>query len=256
MQTETTEIAPIRCDSAEASASFSEGQYLLSRRNIRLAIERFSSAQRLGYAAEECAAARWHCWMLLGNFERAWQESDFISAAGVSDPNRFWDGRPWSGRRVMLRCLHGLGDTIQFIRYAPLLKQSCGSLTVQTHPQLVTLLEGVPGIDRVCTWGSGYRESASDWDMQMEVTELPRAFRTTVATIPAAAPYIFVRKERIEWGANCVPPTGKMRVGIAWETGPWNPARSISLDELAPLLSCGGCCFYGLQKGAALADVR
>jgi hypothetical protein len=47
-----------------------------------------------------------------------------------------------------------------------------------------------------------------------------------------------------------------MRVGIAWETGPWNPARSISLDELAPLLSCGGCCFYGLQKGAALADVR
>ncbi len=218
-------------------------------------MERFDLAQRLGYAAEECAAARWHCWMLLGNFERAWQESDFISARG-KDSNGFWDGRPWSGRHVMLRCLHGLGDTIQFIRYAPLLKESCRSLTVQTHPQLVTLLERVPGVDRVCTWGAGYTESASNWDMQMEVTELPRAFRTTVTTIPAATPYIPISKERIEWGANCVSPTGKMRVGIAWEAGPWDPARSISLDELTPLLSCEGCCFYGLQKGAALADVR
>lgn len=217
-------------------------------------MESFDSAQRLGYAAEECAAARWHCWMLLGNFERAWQESDFISVAG-KDSNRFWDGRSWSGRHVMLHCLHGLGDTIQFIRYAPMLKQSCRSLTVQTHPQLVTLLESVPGIDRVCTWGPDCAESASNWDMQMEVTELPRAFRTTVATIPAAAPYIPIPKERIEWGTNCIPFTRKMRVGIAWEAGPWNPARSIRLDELAPLLSCESCCFCGLQKGASLGDL-
>jgi hypothetical protein len=240
----------------DASASFFQGQHFLTRRNVRAAIERFDSAQRLGYAPEECAAARWHCWMLLGNFERAWQESDFISAVGATDPNRYWDGRPWTDQRVMLRCLHGLGDTIQFIRYAPMLKQSCRSLTVQTHPQLVTLLESVPEIDHVCTWGPGYTESPSNWDMQMEVTELPRAFRTTVATIPAAAPYIPIPKERIEWAANRIPFIGKMRVGMAWEAGPWNPARSIRLEELAPLLSCENCCFYGLQKGAALADGR
>jgi hypothetical protein len=194
--------------------------------------------------------------MLVGDFERAWRESDFISAVVARDPNRYWDESHWNGQRVMLRCLHGLGDTIQFIRYAPMLKQSCRSLTVQTHPQLVTLLEGVPGIDRVCTWGPGYVENTSDWDMQMEVTELPRAFRTTLATIPAATPYIHLPKERIEWGANCLHAAGKIRVGIAWEAGPWNPARSISLDELAPLLSCQSCCFYSLQKGADLVDVQ
>ena len=172
-------------DVLSAPTLFSLGQRLLSCRNVQDAIHAFDSAQRCGYSATECAAARWHCWMLLGRLERAWQESDFITSIGAPDPNRFWDGRSWHGQRVMLRCLHGLGDTIQFIRYAPLLRQTCRSLTVQTHPQLVTLLKGVSGVDHVCTWGNGYVENASDWDMQMEVTELPRAFRTTSATIPA-----------------------------------------------------------------------
>jgi hypothetical protein len=256
MQTEVSEIAPSRCDSAAVSALFRQGQDFLLRRNVRAAIGCFDSAQHLGYAAEECAAGRWDCWMLLGDFERAWRESDFISSAALGDPNCYWDGRPWNGRRVMLRCLHGLGDTIQFIRYAPLLKRTCRSLTVQTHPQLVTLLEGIPAIDRVCTWGPDYVENTSDWDMQMEVTELPRAFRTTFATIPAATPYIHPPKERIVWGASCIDSSENLRVGLAWEAGPWNPARCIHLDELGPFLSCQGCRFYSLQKGATLADVH
>jgi hypothetical protein len=137
-----------------------------------------------------------------------------------------------------------------------MLKQSYRSLTVQTHPQLVTLLEGVPAIDRVFTWGPGYAENVSEWDMQMEVTELPLAFRTTLATVPARTPYIHLPKERIEWGANCFAAGNRMRVGLTWEAGPWNPARCIKLDELSPLLSCRGCSFYSLQKGAALADVQ
>jgi hypothetical protein len=254
MQTDISAVPPILQASA-ASALFSEGQNLLSRRNVQAAIECFDSAERLGYAAEECAAARWNGWMLLGDFERAWRESDFISATVPTDPNRYWNGRSWNGRRVMLRCLHGLGDAIQFIRYAPMLKQSCRSLTVQTHPQLVTLLEGVAAVDRVCTWGPGYIENASDWDMQMEVTELPRIFRTTVATIPAATPYIQIPKERIEWGASRLDATKKMRVGLVWETGAWNIERCIHLNELSPLLSCEDCCFYSLQKGAVLPSM-
>ncbi len=229
-------------------ATFSQGQDLLARRQIKEALHCFDAAERAGHAVEQCAAARWYCWMLLGNFERAWQESALIASTGCEDPNRFWDGRVWEGQRVMLRCLHGLGDTIQFIRYAPLLKETCRSLTVQAHPELVTLLACVPGIDRVCSWGPDYFENNSEWDMQMEVTELPRAFRTELKSIPAATPYIHIPKERIEWGAGRLKQSENVRVGIVWQASTWDVTRSIAPKELAPLLTCSGCSFYSLQK--------
>ena len=255
---------PIEVQNLAALSWFSRGQELLGQRKIHAALECFDAAQSAGHALRECAAARWQCWMLLGDFERAWRESDSIESSDYRDANRFWDGRPWSGRRLMLRCLHGLGDTIQFIRYAPLLKQTCRSLTVQTHPELVTLLECVPAIDHVCTWGAGYFENHSDWDTQMEVTELPRAFRTTLKTIPATAPYIHLSRERIHWGATCLSWSDTLRVGIAWQASAWNPARSIPFADLEPLFTGGGCAFYSLQKdggeamdgGSALSDLR
>jgi hypothetical protein len=241
---------------SDAVASFSRGQKLLSRRIVPSAIECFDAARHLGYDATECAAARWHCWMLLGSFEQAWQESDFIASTGAEDPNRFWDGRSWNKQRVMLRCLHGLGDTLQFIRYAPLLKQTCHSLTVQTHPQLVRLIGNMPVIDKACTWNAEYVENGSDWDMQMEVAELPRAFRTTLTSIPAAVPYIAVPGERVNWAAKFFDASTKMRVGLAWKSGPWDPSRSVNLTQLTPLLSSPNCCFYNLQKGANVNDSR
>jgi hypothetical protein len=239
-----------------AQLTFSHAQELLSRCDVQQAIEYFNLAQQSGYPADECAAARWNCWMLLGNFEHAWQESDFISSLEIADPNGLWDGSSWEGKRVMLRCLHGLGDTIQFIRYARQLKQTCRSLTVQTHPQLVTLIEGVLGVDRVCTWATNYVENRSDWDMQMEVTELPRAFRTLPSTIPATVPYIFIPQDRIEWGARCVGVEKALRVGLCWESGPWDPARTISLSDLSILFSCADCRFYSLQKHANVPDYQ
>src|SRR5581483_1900515 len=225
MQTETSLYAAEAEHPACASESFNRGRALLQRRDLLPAIRYFYSAERLGYDLKKCAAARWDCWMLLGEFERAWRESDLISAVG-GDLNRFWDGQPWDRKRVMLRCLHGLGYTIQFIRYAPLLRESCCSLSVQSHPQLVNFIKGVPGVDHVFTWGDHSSEDRAAWDMQMEVTELPRAFRTTIPTIPAQVPYIRVPDERIEWASNWFNESGNLRIGIAWEAGPWDCLRS------------------------------
>ena len=181
------------------------------------------------------------CWV---SFEKAWKESDFIITCGSADPNRLWDGQSWSGRRVLLRCLHGLGDTIQFIRYAPLLRQSCAQLTVQVHPELVSLLEGVSGIDRVCTWGG----DTSDWDLEMEVTELPRAFRTIQSTIPSTVPYIQVWEELIRRAETWIEQSRELRVGVVWEASNWDTSRFIPAVELTPILSCKHCQFYSLQK--------
>ncbi len=254
MQAESPSAAETE-DLASASAFFERGAALLRDRNVKPALQCFYAAQRLGFDTKKCAAGRWDCWMLLGEFERAWQESDLISSIGPADPNQFWGGEAWNGRSVMLRCLHGLGDTIQFIRYAPLLRSTCRSLSVQTHPQLVNLIKGVPGIDHVFTWGDGCPEDRSAWDMQMEVTELPKAFRATIPTLPALVPYIQVPEERIQWASSWLDQRETLRIGLAWEAGPWDSLRSISLAKLSPLFGFKSCRYYGLQKGVDPASL-
>lgn len=226
----------------DAAVSFHQATEFLSARNIESALLMFSQAETLGYSTAECAAARWMCWMFLGDFERAWQESDYISERVPRSADQLWNGESWAGKHVMLRCLHGLGDTVQFIRYAPLLKQTCRRLTVQTHPELVTLLRHVPAVDAVITWGPGTVEP-QDWEMQMEVTELPRAFRTTLGGIPKNCPYLSLPNACSENRS-----TGAVKVGIVWEAGPFDPMRTLVFSELEPLLSHKRCEFYALQK--------
>src|SRR5579875_3153211 len=141
-------------------------------------------AEAANHDPDECASGRWVCYMLRGEFELAWRESDAIAARGKPDPHRFWDGSSLHGRDVLIRCLHGLGDTLQFIRYAPLLRKQTRSLTIEAQPTLKPLLELCPLADRVITWG----DPEPRWDKQIEVIELPRIFRTTLETIPRNVP--------------------------------------------------------------------
>src|SRR4051812_831980 len=95
----------------------------LQRMRVTEAFQLFERAEHAHYDPDSCAAGRWDCHMLSGNFELAWRESDLIASRGNPDPHRFWDGQPFANRRVLIRCLHGLGDTIQFIRYAPSIRE-------------------------------------------------------------------------------------------------------------------------------------
>src|SRR5579883_2088585 len=86
----------------------------------------------------EAAGDIWYCHMLAGDFESAWRTADEIER---SCPSRVWDGERFEGRRVLIRCVHGLGDTIQFIRYARELKRAGAvSVVAQMHPELVELV--------------------------------------------------------------------------------------------------------------------
>jgi ADP-heptose:LPS heptosyltransferase len=197
----------------------------------------------------EAAARRWTRWMLLGDFESAWRESDLIDSTGYKDPHKVWNGESWAGKRVMLRCLHGLGDAMQFIRYAPMLKQTCQYLTVQCHPELVTLMRHVDGVDRAVTWG----EDEDAWQQQLEVTELARAFRTSAYNIPSSVPYISLSDQHLRWAGERLGRRRAFRVGLVWKSSTWNPKRSIPPSYLMPLLLNRRCEFYILQKGAESA---
>jgi hypothetical protein len=132
--------------------------------------------------------------MLRGDFERAWRLSDAERCRraerqhGQRDLPRhlrsIWDGSSLAGRPVLVRCWHGLGDTLQFIRYVAPLRAQVTSVTVEAPPELIPLLAGMKEID--CLIPLHDDDAVCDAaTLQIEVGELPYAFRTTLATVPA-----------------------------------------------------------------------
>jgi hypothetical protein len=235
-----------------ATEVFLAGTSRLAERRIREALPLFDQAQQLGYDCNDCAAARWQCWMLTGEFERAWAEGDALIARGAPDEHRLWDGLPFTGKRVIIRCLHGYGDAIQFLRYAPLVRAVASHVTVETHPEMVSLVRGFPGVDNVISWADKNRVEGLSWNQQIEVMELPRAFRTSLATIPAEVPYISPKPRPGGPVPECVLP----RIGLVWAASSWNPLRSIFLAELSPLLAMDGLSFYSFQRGPQRAELE
>lgn len=215
----------------------------------------FTLAQQAGVNLAECCAARWQAYMLRGDFECAWRESDTLIELSAPDPHRLWDQQSFFNRRVVLRCLHGFGDAVQMMRYVPMLRAQARFLAVEAPVALLPLLRTLDSIDVLDSWELETPERYQ-WDQQIEVMELPRAFRTTVATIPPVLPqWPHHFGSTREQDARTYP----LRVGLAWEAAAWNPARSTPVACLVPLLRAFPACeFHGLLPGSrnqALAEV-
>ncbi len=232
------------------SGALPQAVALLERRECLLAIAAFDEAEGKGAESDLCCAGRWMGYMLQGNFEAAWSENDAIRRRRLPDPHRLWLGEDLRGRRVMVRCLHGLGDSIQFLRYAPMLRERAAKLIVEVPPALLELAPLLDGVGEVITWGKDAPSALPAWDVQIEVTELPYVFRTLCSELPLATSYLrlpatAVEKFRLEYS-----PSGVLRVGVVWAAGAWNPTRSVPLASLKKLLQTSGCEFWNLQGGA------
>src|SRR5512143_688182 len=147
--------AALRLKPEDAEAHRLRADALFRCRRIAAALASYDEALRCGLDPGEAVPERWMSWMLLGAFERAWEISDqVLRCRAPADRNRpdqplhlrsVWDGSPLAGRVVLVRCYHGLGDTIQFIRYAPLLRRQAAAVVVQAQAELLPLLASVPG---------------------------------------------------------------------------------------------------------------
>jgi hypothetical protein len=188
--------------------------------------------------------------MQRGDFTTAWNISDAILATKQDQANlprwfqRVWNGASVVGKRVLVRCYHGLGDTIQFIRYAPLLKAIAAEVVVWVQPSLIPLLQSVRGIDRLLPLHDGSPEV--EYDVDLELNELPYLFRTTLATVPADVPYIFVEPASL-------PRNERLRVGVIWQSGDWDNRRSIPFSEVKRLGDVPGIDWHILQRDASRA---
>jgi len=234
-----------------AAEVLDKAESLLQSRRLVHAIATLNHAELLGASLDRCSSGRWLAAMLRGDFSAAWRESDAIRARGAHDPNRFWQGEEFRGKRVIVRCLHGFGDTVQFLRYVPLLRSLTSGLIVEVPPAMLEIAPCFEGVDEVVTWGERAPVEPPEWDVQMEVIELPYIFRTCEEDLPISANYLHL-PEGLLYAVSPQPNSARhFRVGLVWACGEWNPGRSIPLELLRPLTRTPGCEFWNLQGGAA-----
>jgi hypothetical protein len=193
----------------------------------------------------------WLALMRAGQFSAAWCVSDAAlrlrSGIDCSQWPRheqfIWRGASLAGKRVLIRCYHGLGDTLQFVRFAA--RTRARQVTLWVQPKLIQLLRSMPGIDRLEPLHDG--TPALSYDVDVELAELMHVLRVTPDVLASELPYLNVPPAEL-------PRTGHLRVGIVWAAGDWDPRRSLSCESLAVLRELRGGEWDVLQRGPALRE--
>jgi len=196
-------------------------------------------------------------WLLLGDFKQGWPEFEWrLRIAGQpypAYPQPRWQGEPMPGRTILLVAEQGLGDTLQFIRYAVLVKQRSGArVLVQCSPVLHEILKCMAGIDRLVAPGHAEAPDAERFDAYVPLLSLPGVFGTLLETVPDAVPYLTADRQRVEHWQRELPGDDKLKVGIGWQGNrdyPGDYYRSMPLAHFAPLADCPNVKLYSLQKG-------
>jgi glycosyltransferase involved in cell wall biosynthesis len=184
-------------------------------------------------------------------YEWRWRTSD-MAKSKLDVPQPEWDGSPLDGRIIFLYAEQGLGDTLQFARYAPMVAERGGRVILECQSEIASLLRGLAGVEQVVVRG----EQRPPFDVHASLLSLPHLLGTTLETVPAEIPYLTVDPARVAaWGEYLdAEAEAGLRVGLVWGGNPDHKAdrrRSISLDALAPLAQVPGVHFFALQKGPA-----
>ncbi len=195
--------------------------------------------------------------LLAGRFAEGWPEYEWrFRRQGQQEealPQPRWDGSPLANRTLLLRCEQGLGDAIQFIRYAERVKQRVGRVIVECQPSLARLLATAAGVDGVVAKG----QSLPAFDVHVGLLSLPGVFGASLENIPAQIPYLYADAQSFarwneELNADRASQARPFKIGIAWQGSPGNPSdrfRSIPLERFAGIAQTRGVRLYSLQMG-------
>jgi tetratricopeptide (TPR) repeat protein len=212
------------------------------------------------YAPEDGTARGERGTMLLwlGDFRRGWPDfHEWRARMGrpefdwIQSPE--WDGSPSSTTRLLVYAEWGLGDTIQFTRFLPLVRQRVPHAILMAQDPLVPLLRasGLTGVQ-------GFADPVPEFDCKIAIMDLPMALDITLETLPADIPYLSVAEKPVaEWATRLQRIDG-FRVGILWQgnpTGRFDRFRSFPLKALAPLARVPGVRLISLQKVAGLEQL-
>jgi len=185
-------------------------------------------------------------------YEWRWQWKDFPSRRREFTQPPWRGAEPLAGKTILLHSEQGLGDTLQFCRYARMVSGLGAHVILEVEKPLVTLLQSLDGVSRVGETGS----TASGFDYQCPLLSLPMAFGTELDTIPAAPAYLKASAARLAYWARTLGGPKKPRVGLIWRGNVHyddDRGRSVALRDFLPLLSADFE-FVSLQKEVRDAD--
>jgi tetratricopeptide (TPR) repeat protein len=259
---------------AEALASYDralairphDAQTLINRGNaltdLRRPDQALASYDRAIAIAPDHAEAHWNKSLILlaqGDFARGFAEYEWRRRRdGATDKRDFsqplWLGEEGiAGRTILLHAEQGYGDTIQFVRYAPLLAARGAKVVLEVQASLRPLLSGLPGVSAI----TGRGEPLPPFDLHCPLMSLPLAFKTELATVPTGVPYLHAPHDRLAQWRSRLPAGKPLRVGLAWSGSPTHKNdhnRSIALSRLAPLCANDRVQFVSLQRDVREAD--
>jgi tetratricopeptide (TPR) repeat protein len=246
----------IRPDYAEALNNRGTVLTQLNRHAEALASFEQALAIKPDFAAAHLNEA--HARLLTGQFERGWEKYEWrwqnepLSSRKRNFAQPSWNGTDnIAGKTIFVHAEQGFGDTLQFCRYVPLLAERGAHVIVEVQPELRRLLSGLDGASVIARG-----EPLPAFDVHCPLLSLPRAFGTTLATIPPLRAPPAVPPELLQKWRSRLRPSGRPRVGLAWSGRPTHPNdhnRSIPLSAMLPLFALPAE-FVSLQKEVRSAD--
>jgi hypothetical protein len=219
---------------------------------------------------------RWNqalCLLQMGRFEAGWREYEWRwERARIKRQRRGFAQPLWrgdfsiDGKTILLHAEQGLGDTLQFCRYAALVSKLGARVVLEVPAALMRLMTTLDGVDQLVEAG----QPLPPFDCHCPLLSLPLALRTVETSIPAATPYLSADpqaarawRERIGTTADgCT--HRRLKVGLVWagenrahvaELRKIDARRSIALERFAPLLEVPNVRFFSVQKGAAASQL-
>ncbi len=196
--------------------------------------------------------------LLRGQFAEGWRELEWRWKTPWHrkhpSPKPLWRGENAAGKTILLHSDQGHGDTIQFLRYAPMAAARGARVALEVQPALKRLCLSLAGVAEVVAPG----DPTPAHDLVCPLLDLPMIFATGLETIPAAVPYLGADAAAAEkWRRRLADRPG-LKVGLVWSGNPAfvdDHRRSLDPKLLAPLLAVEGVSFHSLQAGPAAAGL-
>jgi len=199
-------------------------------------------------------AAHWNRALALlvsGHLTEGWREYEWRWRLAESPPRDFdrplWTGGPLTGRTILLHAEQGLGDTLQFVRYLPMVAARGARIVLECQPPLRRLLASNFPDAAVVALG----DPLPAFDVHLPLLSLPALFGTTLDTVPASIPYLHALAVPGDAG-QLAPRPGTLGIGLVWGGDPAHRndrQRSLDIEALRALLAIPNVTFFSLQKG-------
>jgi Tfp pilus assembly protein PilF len=194
--------------------------------------------------------------LLLGQFKEGWLKYEWRLAAAAPMAGPRWGGEPISGRTILLQAEQGTGDTIQFLRYAPMVAERGCNVILRIPASLIGLCgSAISAASHVV----GMHEPTPQYHYHVSLMSLPNIFATGIDAIPAPVRYLCPPPQYAEDWQREIGAFRGIRVGLVWAGNPVHENdhnRSIPFSYLLPLLAVERAQFYSLQVGDRSSDLR